>query len=279
MTNQDSLLTVRDLKVEFGSEGARTPVLRGVDFTLHRGERVAVVGRSGSGKTQILLAILGLLRGHPGRTGGSLRFNPPVGAGVELGPDSARPLRGTSLGMVFQHPRESLVPWKRVAGHLQMIRRRWRLARSDRADRELLASLGFSHPERILQAWPHELSGGEAQRVAIALATLPGPDLLLADEPTSALDAIIRRQVLKLLSDRVRKDGSSLLLVSHDLALVSEVVDRILVLSDGVIVADETPSALASADLADLHPGAGELMGAVRALDRDPVLESAGANE
>lgn len=258
------LLEVRDLRVAFGSQEMGTEVLRGVSFTVEEGERVAIVGRSGSGKTQILLSIMDLVRGLPGRVAGSVRLRRYGGSMVEVDSEAAGSLRGGTVGMVFQHPQESLVPWKRVGAQLDQVRRRWRMTRSLAANQELLESLGFREPDRILRAWPHELSGGEAQRVAIALATLPAPTLLLADEPTSALDAIIQRRVLRILTDQVRRDGSSLLLVSHDLALVSEVVDRVLVLADGMIVADEPPHVLAGSDPDGLHPDAAELMQAVR---------------
>ncbi len=275
------LLTVEGLDVDFGAGTDRNPVLRGVSFSVERGEKVCILGRSGSGKTQILLAILGLIRGYPGMVAGRIRFSEPKprsgpgnGATYELAGAGGFPvhagIRGRKIGMIFQHPRDSLVPWERIGRQMESIRRRWKLPVDRAADAGLLEALGFSQPERVLGAWPNELSGGEAQRVAIALALIPEPELVLADEPTSALDALIRVRVMDLLRDSLDRIGAGLILVTHDLALARRSVDRVLVLGEGRIVENHPPDLFFRMDPDHLHPGARELVLAVeqRAAER-----------
>ena len=268
------LLTVDGLDVDFGVGTDRNKVLNGVSFSVQRGEKVCILGRSGSGKTQILLAILGLIRGTPGVVAGSIRFTEPTdragqgsGGTHDLGGAGDfrdhEGIRGRKIGMIFQHPRDSLVPWERIGRQMEAIRRRWQLPVDRAADAGLLEALGFPQPERVLGAWPNELSGGEAQRVAIALALIPEPALVLADEPTSALDALIRVRVMDLLRDALDRIGAGLILVTHDLALARRSVDRVLVLGEGRIVENRPPAVFFKMDPDRLHAGARELVLAV----------------
>lgn len=272
--NPSPLLCVEDLVVEFRARDNPNRVLKGVSFCMKPGEKLCILGRSGSGKTQILLAILGLIQGKPGVVSGTIRFTEPLSdpvPGTSGGRHRKRDggwageagIRGRRIGMIFQHPRESLIPWERVGQQMEKIRRQWSLPGDRTSDATLLEGLGFAHPERVLRAWPNELSGGEAQRVAIALALLPQPTLLLADEPTSALDALIRVRVMELLRESLERIGAGLILVTHDLALARRTVDRVLVLGEGRIVDDREPEVLFRAEADSLHPGALELVAAV----------------
>jgi peptide/nickel transport system ATP-binding protein len=227
-----SLLEVEDLTVRFGG-GA--PVVDGVSFTLDAGERLGVIGASGSGKSLTALAVLGLLPEAATATG-SVRLD-----GREL---LGRPerevagVRGARIGMVFQEPATALDPLmrvgKQVAGPVRRLRGLARRAAAERAV-ELLASVGLPDPERLARAYPHQLSGGQRQRVGLAIALAGEPELLFADEPTTALDVTVQAEVLALLDRVVADRGTGLLFVSHDLAVVGRVAQRIAVMADGAV--------------------------------------------
>jgi peptide/nickel transport system ATP-binding protein len=202
--------------------------LRGIDLTLGAGERMAVIGESGSGKTTLALAIARLLP-RDAEISGSLVW-----------PGHVRPPRnGKDIGFVFQDPSASLDPvlpvGRQVAEvaevHLGLDRRR----ALDHAA-ELFARVHLPDPSAMLGAYPHQLSGGQKQRVGIAAAIAAGPTLLIADEPTSALDTIVQAEIVRLIAALVRETGTSLLIVSHDIALAATIADRIVVLKDGGIV-------------------------------------------
>ncbi len=221
------LLIAGKLRVRYHSaEGAEA--LRGVDFTLGAGERMAVIGESGSGKSTLVLAIAGLLP-RDAEISGSLAW-----------PGHVRPPRnGKDIGFVFQDPAASLDPVMTVGRqvaevaevHLGLERRR----ALDHAA-ELFARVHLPDPGTMLGAYPHQLSGGQKQRVGIAAAIAAGPALLIADEPTSALDTIVQAEIVRLIDALVRDTGMSLLIVSHDIALAATIADRILVLRNGGIV-------------------------------------------
>jgi len=257
------LLKVSDLSVRFGRGADQVRAVEGVSFSLAPSEQVAVVGRSGSGKSQCMLALLGLVRGTPGTVDGNVTFDgsPVVRDGRSLtGPKGLSAVRGGGIGMVFQHPRESLVPWNRIEDHVRETSRRFQLDDVEAEVRGLFDSVGIAQPDRILRAYPHMLSGGEAQRVAVALALLPRPRLLIADEPTSALDAIIRLDVLRVIRDMARSRSAALLLVTHDLGSLPGVVDRVLVMSEGRLVQDEPLSCFLEGGGDDLHPASAALV-------------------
>jgi peptide/nickel transport system ATP-binding protein len=226
------LLEVEDLTVRFG---AARPVVDGVSFALDAGERLGVIGASGSGKSLTALAVLGLLPEAATATG-SVRLD-----GRELLGHPERELaavRGSRIGMVFQEPATALDPLmrvgKQIAGPVRRLRGLSRAAAARRAV-ELLGTVGLPDPERLARAYPHQLSGGQRQRVGIAIALAGEPELLFADEPTTALDVTVQAEVLALLDELVANRGTGLLFVSHDLAVVARVAQRIAVMADGAI--------------------------------------------
>ncbi|MEU8174393.1 ABC transporter ATP-binding protein [Microbispora hainanensis] len=230
----DPLLRVRDLRVEVPG-GAEA--VRGVSFDVAYGEAVGLVGESGSGKTLTCRAVLGVLAPGCTVTGGSIEFDGRELTGLSRKEWNA--VRGTGIGAVFQDPASYLNPSLTVGGQLaEVLRVKQGLGR--RAARahaqELLASMELRDPARVYGQYPHELSGGMLQRVMIAVAVSCAPRLLIADEATTALDVTVQAEVLELL-DRLRGEhGLSMVLVSHDLAVIAETCDRVVVLYQGEIV-------------------------------------------
>ncbi len=235
------LLHVRGLEVSVGD----VPILRGIDLDLERGGSLALVGESGAGKTTALLAILQLLpdgfrvRLAQGERGpaGALSFD---GRDLtRLSPSAVAAIRGREIGAVFQEPASSLNPLMRVGEQVAEVLRHHRsLGRRAAAGRavELFGEMGIEDPARCARAYPHELSGGMNQRVAIAMATACEPALVVADEPTASLDVTVQRDVLALFDRLRREHGTALLLVTHDLAVAANSCERAAVMRAGRIV-------------------------------------------
>ena len=231
-----TLLDVQNLRVTFDTETGPVEAVRGVSFSLGR-ERLGIVGESGSGKTMTGRAVLRLIR-PPGR----IKADRMVFDGQDLMQASEtemRALRGKRIGMVMQDPKYSLNPVMTVGDQLtEGLRRRDGLGRRD-AEAKALAALEavqIRDPQRVMEAYPHELSGGMGQRVMIAMMLIPEPDLLIADEPTSALDVTVQAEVLSILDNLVRDRGMGLIFISHDLRLVARFCDRVLVMYKGRVV-------------------------------------------
>lgn len=229
-----SLLEIRGLEIAFPGPGGDAAVVRGAALEVGRGEIVGLVGESGSGKSLTALAVLGLVP-PPGRIrAGSIRFDGRELVG--LSDRELRPLRGGRVGLVFQEPSAALNPVltigtqivEAIRAHRDVSRR----AASERA-RELLALLAVPDPERRLGEYPHQLSGGQRQRALMAIALAAEPELLIADEPTTALDVTVQAQVLELLERLRRELGLAILLITHDLAVVAETCDRVVVMYAG----------------------------------------------
>ena len=237
----EPVLRVEGLRVTVN--GGRTEAVHGVSFEVGRGEIVGLVGESGSGKTLTCRAVTGLLAPGCERSAGTVEL---LGQGDTPSVDLAtldragwNKIRGTRIGIVFQDPASYLNPSIHVGKQLvEAIRVHSALSRSAARQRaiELFASVGLREPETVYRQYPHELSGGMAQRVLIAIAISGDPDLLIADEATSALDVLVQAEVLDLLRGLVRDRGLALLLVTHDLAVVAELCDRVLVCDRGRIV-------------------------------------------
>ncbi|NYF12643.1 peptide/nickel transport system ATP-binding protein [Pseudoclavibacter sp. JAI123] len=232
-----ALLTLQDLEIEYRTVHGSVPAVQGVSLELLPGETIALVGESGSGKSTTAHAILRLLSSNAYIRRGQALFD-----GVDLFKLPARALanvRGNSIGLVPQDPGASLNPAKRVGEHVaETIRRHRRLPRAE-AEVEalrLLEEVGLPDPERQASSYPHELSGGMRQRALIAIALSCDPKIVIADEPTSALDVTVQKRVLDRLETLTRENGSSMLLVTHDLGVAAERADRILVMRQGLIV-------------------------------------------
>jgi peptide/nickel transport system ATP-binding protein/oligopeptide transport system ATP-binding protein len=233
------LLDIRGLRTQFGFGPATVNAVQGVDLRIAPGEIVGLVGESGSGKSVLALSIMRLIQ-KPGRiAGGEILFD-----GRDVLAMSARDLgrwRGRDIGIIFQQPQGCLNPVRRIGWQVaEPLRQQERLSRKGAWDGAvaLLRSVGIPAPEQKALAYPHQLSGGQAQRVMIAIALALRPRLLIADEPTTALDVTIQAQILELLRDSCRHAGTSLLLVTHDLGVVARLADRVAVMYAGRIVED-----------------------------------------
>ena len=231
-----TLLSVKNLRVTFDTEAGRIEAVRGVSFNLGR-ERLGIVGESGSGKTMTGRSVLRLIR-PPGK----IEADEMMFDGIDLmkiPEQQMRGLRGTRIAMVMQDPKYSLNPVMRVGAQLmEGLRQRDRVSKAEARVKAIaaLTAVQIRDPERVMDAYPHELSGGMGQRVMIAMMLIPNPDLLIADEPTSALDVTVQAEVLSILDDLVKTRGMGLIFISHDLRLVARFCDRVLVMYKGKIV-------------------------------------------
>ncbi|MGF2948422.1 ATP-binding cassette domain-containing protein [Microbacterium alcoholitolerans] len=236
-------LEVNDLVVEIG--GRR--LLDGISFAVADGERLGLIGESGSGKSLTAMAVLGLLP-QSATVSGSIRWNGTELVGM---PDrELAGLRGDEIGMVFQEPRTALNPIRTVGRQIaESVRIHDRIGRREARERAIaeVARVRLPDPESIVDRYPHQLSGGQRQRVAIAMALACRPDLLIADEPTTALDVTIQAEVLQLLLSLVSEQGMSLVFITHDLAVLSQVATHGVVLDEGRVVESAPISTLLSA--------------------------------
>ena len=234
---EEALLSVQDLKVAYGTGATQKEVVHGVSFHVGPGEVLGLVGESGSGKTQTAFAILGLLPDGGRVSGGSIRFD-----GKELtalGKAERGKLRGTDIAYVPQEPISNLDPSFRIGYQLTVpMRRRLGLSKQDAETRALalLARVGIADPEKTFKSYPHEISGGMAQRVLIAGAVSCNPRLLIADEPTTALDVTVQAEVLDLLRDLQLETGMAVVLVTHNFGVVADICNKVAVMQAGRIV-------------------------------------------
>ncbi len=261
----EPLLDVRDLRVRFESDAGSTLAVDGVSFALGRDEVLGIVGESGSGKSATVMGVVGLL-GPGAATEGEVRFG---GRDLlDLGPDELRGVRGRQIAMVFQDPMSSLNPVYTVGWQLaEQLREHLDLSEAQARERavELLRSVGLPDPERRVDDFPHQFSGGMRQRVMIALALSCDPSVLIADEPTTALDVTIQAQILDLIRALRTERGSSVLLITHDMGVVAELADRVLVMYGGKVVEQTTTRELFAAPA---HPYTWGLLGSIPRLDR-----------
>ena len=272
-TETGPLLSVRDLRVSFPSRRGVFEAVRGVSFDLGR-ERLGVVGESGSGKSMTGRAILGLVR-PPGQVTAA-RMDLDGQPILNLPERQMRAIRGRRISMVMQDPKFSLNPVMRVGDQIvEAYRQHVRTSGSDARDKamEMLRAVQIRNPERVFDSYPHEVSGGMGQRIMIAMMLAPDPEVVIADEPTSALDVSVRNEVLDIMDGLVRDRGMGLIFISHDLNLVAQFCDRVLIMYAGRVV--ET---LAARDLHTArHPYTLGLLNSLPRLtqpvDRLPVLE------
>jgi microcin C transport system ATP-binding protein len=268
----ENVLEVSGLTIGFRQDGRLVQAVRGVDFTVARGETVALVGESGSGKSVTALATVALLPDSAQVTG-SVRYNGTEMVGAS---DAAlRKVRGNDISFIFQEPMTSLNPLHTIEKQLGESLRLHQGLTGDAARArivELLDKVGIRDAASRLGAYPHQLSGGQRQRVMIAMALANEPDLLIADEPTTALDVTIQAQILDLLADLKRAEGLSLLFITHDLGIVRRIADRVCVMQGGEIVEQGPTAEIFSAPK---HPYTQKLLSAEPKGRPDPVPEGA----
>lgn len=267
------LLEVENLRVSFPTHTGRVEVVKGLSFTLGR-ERLGIVGESGSGKSMTGRSILKLIRKPGLETADKLQFD-----GIDLRSQNEkqmRAIRGARISMVMQDPKFSLNPVMTIGEQIaEALVTHQKLPRRDVQKRilDMLHAVRINDPERVARLYPHEVSGGMGQRVMIAMMLIPEPELLIADEPTSALDVSVQAQVLDIIDDLVTGKGMGLLLISHDLNLVSRYCDRIMVMNAGRVVEECAAGQLEQAQ----HPYTRGLLAAMPTIDENrdelPVLD------
>ncbi|MGA2925764.1 MAG: ABC transporter ATP-binding protein [Solirubrobacteraceae bacterium] len=268
MTDDSHLLEVEDLHVSFLTEEGVVQAVDGVSFSIDSGEVLAIVGESGSGKSVTAMTLMGLTRGPNARFAGRAMFE-----GRDLVAASEadlRQVRGGSIAMVFQDPMSSLDPVYRVGKQIvEQIRAHDKtISKANAMDRaaELMERVGIPRATERLRSYPHEFSGGMRQRVMIAMALSCSPKLLIADEPTTALDVTIQAQILDELRTLRAQTGAGIILVTHDLGVVADIADRIVVMYAGRVVEQGT---LDEIFYDPQHPYTWGLLGSITRIDRD----------
>ena len=234
----NALLEVRDLRTHFTTDDGEFPAVDGVSFSVEAGRTLAIVGESGCGKSVTALSIMGLVPHPPGRiVGGAIRFEGRELLG--LAKSEMQDLRGNGMAMIFQEPMSSLNPAYTIGEQIvEGLLRHRRISRNDANARaiEMLERVRISAPAQRFREYPHKLSGGMRQRAMIAMALACEPRLLIADEPTTALDVTIQAQILELMRTLQREFGTAIILITHDLGVVAEVADEVVVMYAGRIV-------------------------------------------
>ncbi|MFI8893609.1 ABC transporter ATP-binding protein [Streptomyces paradoxus] len=227
-------LDVRDLKVHFPTEDGLVKSVDGVSFTLEKGRTLGIVGESGSGKSVTSLALLGLHKGTRAQVSGEIWLE---GRELVALPEAGmRALRGRTVSMIFQDPLSALHPFFTVGSQIaEAYRVHHKVSRKEARDRavEMLKRVGIPQPERRVRDYPHQFSGGMRQRAMIAMSLVCDPELLIADEPTTALDVTVQAQILDLIRDLQEEFGSAVVIITHDLGVVADVADDILVMYGG----------------------------------------------
>ena len=265
---EDALLEVEDLRVSFATEDGVVHAVDGVSFSVDRGEVVAIVGESGSGKSVTAMTLMGLTRGPNARFEGRAMFG-----GQDLvsaSENELRKVRGPGIAMVFQDPMSSLNPVYRIGPQIveQIRAHDHEISKAQAMDKaaELMERVGIPRAGERLRSYPHEFSGGMRQRVMIAMALSCSPTLLIADEPTTALDVTIQAQILDELRQLRTETGAGIILVTHDLGVVADIADRIVVMYAGRVVEQGTLDELF---YDPQHPYTWGLLGSITRVDQD----------
>lgn len=265
--NQQPLLCVDDLSVHFKTKYGSAAAVNHISFSMEKGEKLGLVGESGSGKSVTSKSIIRLLASPPAYITGSIRLN-----GEELLTMSERQMcriRGNKISMIFQEPMVSLDPLFPIGDQLGEVVRLHKHVSSEEADKlsiEMLRTVGIPSPETRLKQYPFELSGGMRQRVMIAMALLCNPELLIADEPTTALDVTIQHQILKQMRSLQEEYGTSIIFITHDLGVVAELCDRVVVLYGGLVMEEAEINDLFENPL---HPYTMGLLASIPGLTKD----------
>jgi len=231
------ILVVKDLKTIFLQKGIKTEAVKSLSFELYPGEILGIVGESGSGKSVSVLSILKLISARSTEISGSIRFN--AQQLINLSEDEIRPYRGKHISMIFQEPMSSLNPTMKLGLQVkEMLELHTDLDAKAAKERvlALFEKVKLPNPERLYNAYPHEASGGQLQRVMIAMAISTHPDILIADEPTTALDVTVQKEILNLLQDIQKEFGTATIFISHDLHLVRKICDRVVVMRQGEVM-------------------------------------------
>ena len=231
-----ALLAVNNLSVEFQTEDGVVHAVSDVSYEVHRGKTLAIVGESGSGKSVSSLAVMGLL-GRSATVTGSVKFDGRELIGED--PEEVRKLRGLRMAMIFQDPLSALHPYYTVGAQLiEAIKVHHDVTDAAARDRaaEMLVRVGIPSVQQRLDEYPHQLSGGMRQRVMIAMALINDPEVLIADEPTTALDVTVQAQILDLLRDLQKEFGTAIVLITHDLGVVADLADEVMVMYGGSAV-------------------------------------------
>ena len=239
----NTLLEFKNLVTEFRTEGTSVKAVKGISFTLNRGETIGIVGESGSGKSVTSLSAMRLIPNPPGEiTGGEIIFHQKDGTATDLlkiSEEEMRAFRGNDIAMIFQEPMSALNPSLTCGFQVaEMLLHHKKVSASEvkKEVLQLFEKVKLPRPQDMYTSYPHQISGGQMQRVVIAMAIACKPKLLIADEPTTALDVTVQKEILQLLKDLQKQTGMSMLFISHDLALVCELADRVLVMYKGDIV-------------------------------------------
>jgi peptide/nickel transport system ATP-binding protein len=259
-----ALLSVRDLRISYTSRGVTREAVHGVSFDIAQGDVVAIVGESGSGKTTVAQSLIGMLAHNGAITGGAITFDDMEV--TRFGDRRWRGLRGDAIGLVPQDPTVSLNPVVKIGAQVaEPLRIHRGLSRADAAAEavRILKEAGLSDPERRAAQYPHQLSGGMRQRVLIGMALACTPRLVIADEPTSALDVTVQRQILDHIDEMIAVHRTSMILITHDLAVAAERAQRVIVMRKGEIVEDGPSSEILSSPR---HPYTQQLLAAAPSL-------------
>jgi len=265
----DTLLSIKDLRIEFKTDNGLVRAVKDISFDVPRGKTVGLVGESGSGKSVTSLATMQLIPNPPGNiAGGQILFN-----GEDLlkkSENQMRKIRGNKISMIFQEPMTSLNPVFTVGDQITETIRLHQNLTKEQANKkalELLDQVGIPDPINRIESYPHEMSGGQRQRVMIAMAIACEPDLLIADEPTTALDVTIQKQILDLLADLQKKYNMSILFITHDLGVIGDIADEVVVMYRGDIVEKGTCEEIFNQPK---HPYTKGLMSCRPSLDKNP---------
>ncbi|MBO3752298.1 ABC transporter ATP-binding protein [Streptosporangiaceae bacterium NEAU-GS5] len=265
----EHFLDVKDLRIHFPTDDGLVKSVDGLSFHLERGKTLGIVGESGSGKSVTSLGILGLHKGGHAKISGEIWLDGEELVSASL--DHVRSLRGKKMAMIFQDPLSSMHPYYSVGDQIVEAYRvhnkvTKQVARKHAID--MLDRVGIPQPERRFDSYPHEFSGGMRQRAMIAMALVNNPDLLIADEPTTALDVTVQAQILDLMRDLQRDFNAALIIITHDLGVVAELSDDILVMYGGKAIEYGT-----GADIFERpeHPYTWGLLGSMPRLDREPT--------
>jgi len=265
-----ALLDVKNLRVSFDTPEGVVHAVNGIDFELSQGETLAIVGESGSGKSQLVMAIMGLLAEN-GKADGRAVFR-EVDL-MQLSPHELNKVRGREIAMIFQDPMTSLNPFLTIEQQMtEVVMHHQKLGRHEAVQHavEMLRAVRIPDPEERIRQYPHEYSGGMRQRVMIAMGLLCEPDILIADEPTTALDVTVQAQITHLIGELRDKTHMAIILITHDLAVVAGICDRIVVMYAGKMVECGTVDDIF---YRPQHPYTRGLLASVPRLDRDADMD------